>query len=56
MCHAGKLVPISQGSTTLTIGPGGDGVLCTFGFKNDQAQRLKASKVLHFIAPEAILL
>ena len=53
---AGKLVPISQRSIALTIGPGGDGVVCTFGFKNDQAQCLKASGVLQLIAPEAILL
>ncbi|KAK9834629.1 hypothetical protein WJX74_006118 [Apatococcus lobatus] len=52
----GKLVPIGQASTAMTIGPGGDGVLCTFGLKNDQAQCLEASKVLQMIAPEAILL
>ena len=54
MLDTGKVMPLTQLSVIITKGPGGDGVLCTPGFKNDRSRRLKKIGILQAIIPKLV--
>jgi len=49
----GGLVPHLLKFSTVTEGPGGDGVLCALTFLEKDFERLQASRLLQNVAPEA---
>ena len=53
---AGKVAPLSQLSSIMTRGPGGDGALYTPAFKDGGHERLVNSRTLELIDPDIILM
>ncbi|KAA6422323.1 MAG: hypothetical protein FRX49_07793 [Trebouxia sp. A1-2] len=49
----GGLAPHFLKFSLVTEGPGGDGVFCALTFHEEDFERLQASRLLHYVAPEA---
>lgn len=52
----GKVAPLSQQSSIMNRGPGGDGALYTPAFKDGGHQRLVNSRTLQLIDPDIVLM